>query len=90
MYKDLRVIGEEAVQPDLPSHPLGLVPGGDHGLPDDWVLYQASEATQGHENPVPGLWNIESALPQTLDVATFAIGWPDVEGATAYHFQMDG
>jgi formylglycine-generating enzyme required for sulfatase activity len=90
MYKDLRMIGEQAIQPDLPGHSLGLVPGGDSSLPDDWVHYQVPEVTPGNANPVPGLPDLESLLPQTMDSATFAIGWPDVEGATAYHFQMDG
>ena len=89
MYKDLRVMGEQAAIPDLTSRSLGLVLGGDPSLPDNWVLYQVSEVTRGAANLAPGLPDLESPLPQTLDSGTFAIGWPEVAGAAAYHFQMD-
>jgi formylglycine-generating enzyme required for sulfatase activity len=89
MYKDLRQIGDETPQPVYPGRSLGLVPGGNLSLLDNWAHYQESEATRGQENPVPGLPNLDSALPETIDGATFAVGWPGIEGATAYHFQMD-
>ena len=89
LYKDLRGIGMEPVQPVLLGRSLGLVPEGVAHLPDNWVSYQESEVTQGEENPVPGLPALSSAPPSTIDSATFAVGWPYVEGATAYHFQMD-
>ena len=88
-YKDLGVIGEETVQPVLPGHSLGLVPGGVPGLPNEWAHYQESEVTQGHENLVPGLPALDAPSAETMDSATFAIGWPGIEGATGYHFQMD-
>jgi len=58
-------------------------------LPDNWAHFQVSEVTQGRENPVPGLTFFDPAPGATIDSATFAIGWQGVEGATAYHFQMD-
>ena len=58
-------------------------------MPDNWAHFQVSEVTQGQENPVPGLTVFDPAVGATIDSATFAIGWQGVEGATAYHFQMD-
>jgi formylglycine-generating enzyme required for sulfatase activity len=88
-YKDLGKIGEESDQPVFPGRSVGLIPGGVAYLLGDWAHYQESEVTRGHANPVPGLPPLDSPLPATIDSATFAVGWPDVEGATAYHFQMD-
>lgn len=88
-YKDLKNIGEDSVPLGLPGNPLGLVPGGIVSTLSDWVLYQEFETTKGSENPVPGLPALDSAPPATMDSQTFAIGWPYIQAATAYHFQMD-
>ena len=90
LYKDLRQIGDETLQPVYPGRSLGLLPGGAASFsPDNWVHYHVVEVTQGQDNPVPGIAGSDSASGATIDSATFAIGWPRVEGATAYHFQMD-
>ena len=90
LYKDLRQIGDETPQPVYPGRSLGLLPGGAGSFsPDGWVHYQESEVTPGADNPVPGIAGFDPASGATIDSATFAIGWPLVEGATAYHFQMD-
>ena len=89
LYKDLRQIGDETPQPVFPGRSLGLVPGGIPNSPDNWAHYQVSEVSQGYDNPVPGLTVFDPAPGATIYSATFAIGWQSVEGATAYHFQMD-
>ena len=90
LYKDLRQIGDETPQPVYPGHSLGLLPSGaSRSSPDGWVHYQEAEVTQGADNPVPGMSGFDPASGATIDSATFAIGWPLIEGTTAYHFQMD-
>jgi formylglycine-generating enzyme required for sulfatase activity len=90
LYKDLRQIGDETPQPVYPGRSLGLLPGSaGRSSPDGWVHYQESEVTQGVENPVPGIAGFDPAPGATIDSATFAVGWPLIEDATAYHFQMD-
>jgi len=90
LYKDLRQIGAETPQPVYPGRSLGLLPGGAASFsPDNWVHYQVAEVTQGQDNPIPGIAGSYAVSGATIDSATFAIGWPFAEGATAYHFQMD-
>ena len=90
LYKDVRQIGDESPQPVYPGRSLGHLPSGaDRFYPDGWFHYQAAEVTQGTDNPVPGVAGYDPVSGATIDSATFAIGWPLIEGATAYHFQMD-
>ena len=90
LFKDLRQIGDETPMPVFPGRSLGLLPGGTNNhSADNWVHYQTTEVTRGTDNPVPGIRDYDPISGATIDSATFAIGWPVVEGATAYHFQMD-
>lgn len=90
LYKDLREIGDETPLPVHPGRSLGLLPGGaDSFSPDNWVHYQAAETTQGQDNLIPTIAGYDPVSGATIDSATFAIGWSAVEGASAYHFQMD-
>ncbi len=51
--------------------------------------YQESEGTPGAANPVPGAAISDPVPGMIIEQTTFAIGWQSVDGATAYHFQMD-
>jgi formylglycine-generating enzyme required for sulfatase activity len=90
LYKDLRQVGDEPPFPVRLGRSLGLLPGEVRSyVTDDWVHYQMGEVTPGADNPVPGIELYDPIAGATIDSATFAVGWSWVEGATAYHFQMD-
>lgn len=56
---------------------------------EDWDLYQVNETTPGKDNIVPAIsWYYPDASA-VIDGETFSIGWNAVNGAMAYHFQMD-
>ena len=89
VFKDLYNDGVGTMVPVAPGRTLGLVPDGLTYRVDEWVHYQESEVTQGGQNTVPGVSTFNLASGATVDSGTLAIGWLAVEGASAYHFQMD-
>jgi len=67
---------------------IGLGPASQTSYPDDWVLFQVGEVTQGQENSSPAISWYYPAGGATVDGATFTISWNAVAGATGYRFQM--
>jgi len=72
-----------------PGESIGLRPGAGSGYPDNWILYQANEASQGRENAWPVISWFYPAARAAVDGATFAVSWNAFRGATGYRFQLD-
>jgi len=72
-----------------PGESIGLPPGSETSLPDDWAIFLEGEATPGSENQVPIITWYTPAAGATVGSESFAIAWNGVPGATGYRFQLD-
>jgi hypothetical protein len=73
----------------MPEETIGLLSNSESSHPEDWILFQAAEVTQGSENTFPSIsWYYPDA-GATIDGNTFTISWNTVPGATGYRFQLD-
>jgi len=73
----------------VPNESIGLYPGSETHLLDQWMVYGEGDLTPGAENRVPGPSWYTPVDGTTIDPEGFAIAWEMVANATGYRFQLD-
>ena len=68
---------------------IGLYPGHQNDLPEDWAIFQGDDITPGAVNTTPGIYWATASNGRMMASDGFALGWALVPGAT-YRLQIDG
>lgn len=67
-----------------PGASIGLYPGADTSLPDDWVVYDPDETTKGRRNAVPRPKAFTVPDGAVVGANSVAIGWAPRKGDDGY------
>jgi len=89
MFVSTHAGGEFDENATTPGQTLGLYPGQPPHIPDNWTLYNATQASPGIPNPVPAPQVFIPPAGAIIAQQDFYLSWYPTGKAQGYHLQVD-